>query len=400
MKAAAALTAILAAVLPAALATDVTLWQLAEGTGAPNAIVSGLSVEISPVAVQTDGQTVYVAKEAKSLLVVTTAGFTSTLVATPTTNTFTFRADASRYHLALQTTTQGVKAERTDECNLREDGSLVCAVKLVAESGNQKATVAVTTTGSPTPWYTISNVESLNLPTQGSSASSITASLFGALVGLGVTVGVLLRNAMFKKAFAYTVAAALAIPAVLAADATLTMLEDVFPTGEVNIDSGTTLGASAIGVDQHGATIYAVSQVKSLLVFGDATTTTTVLSTPTTETFTYIADASRYAAIVATHRPSGVAAAIVETCQKQADGKLECGQAFAVSHSAVGEIVLATATTGNGVAFATVSNVESNLPTISIPYGFSGAPHLAVGYGAQVGIFLSAVGVLAGALLV
>lgn len=94
--------------------------------------------------------------------------------------------------MALQTTDGGVSAERTDDCNLREDGSLVCSIKVVGESGNQKATVAVTTTGSPTPWYTISNVESLNLPTQGSSASSITASLFGTLVGLGLTAGVLL----------------------------------------------------------------------------------------------------------------------------------------------------------------------------------------------------------------
>ncbi|RXW16030.1 hypothetical protein EST38_g9830 [Candolleomyces aberdarensis] len=192
MKAVASFSVILAALLPAALATDVTLWQLAEGTSSPNAIVSGLSVEISPVAVQTDGQTVYVAKEAKSLMVVQSGAFTSTLVATPTTDTFTFRADASRYHLALKTQTAGVQAERTDDCTLRDDGSLVCSVKLVAESGGQKATVAVTTTGSPAPWYTISNVESLNLPTQASAASSITSPLFGTLMGLGLAVGVLL----------------------------------------------------------------------------------------------------------------------------------------------------------------------------------------------------------------
>ena len=76
-------------VLPAALASDVTLWQLAEETGSPGTVfmAPGFSVEISPISVQTDGQTVYVAKEAKSLIVAQSGAFTTTILATPTTNT-------------------------------------------------------------------------------------------------------------------------------------------------------------------------------------------------------------------------------------------------------------------------------------------------------------------------
>jgi hypothetical protein len=116
---------------------------------------------------------------------------------------------------------------------------------------------------------------------------------------------------------------------------------------------------------------------------------------------TYLADASRYAAVMATQAPSGAEAAIVETCQKQADGSLVCGQVFAAGQSDVGGIALVGVTTGNAVPFATISNVESlSLPTTSIAYGFaSGAPRSA-GSGAQVGMLLSAVGVLVGALLV
>ncbi|KAJ2933711.1 hypothetical protein H1R20_g3348, partial [Candolleomyces eurysporus] len=192
MKAVASFSVILAALVPAALATDATLWQMAEGTSPPNPITSGRSFEVSPVAVQTDGQTIYVGKAVQGPIVVQTGSITATLVPTPTTNTFTFRADASRYHMAIQTQTGGVRGEFKEDCTLRDDGNLVCSAKLIAESGAQKTTVAVTQTGSPVPWYTISNVESLNLPTQASAASSITSPLFGTLVGLGMAVGVLL----------------------------------------------------------------------------------------------------------------------------------------------------------------------------------------------------------------
>ncbi|RXW16031.1 hypothetical protein EST38_g9831 [Candolleomyces aberdarensis] len=193
MKAVASFSVILAALLiPAALATDVTLWQMAEATSSPSVIISGLSYDVSPVAVQTDGQTIYVAKEVKSLVVVEAGAFTTTLLPTPTTNTFTYRADASRYHIAIQTQTGGVRAELRDDCTLKDDGSLVCSYKVIGESGALKTTIEKTSTGSPRPWYTISNVESLNLPTQASAASSITSPLFGTLVGLGMAVGVLL----------------------------------------------------------------------------------------------------------------------------------------------------------------------------------------------------------------
>ncbi|KAJ2933744.1 hypothetical protein H1R20_g3350, partial [Candolleomyces eurysporus] len=204
---------------------------------------------------------------------------------------------------------------------------------------------------------------------------------------------------MLQKAFAYAVAAALAA---LAADVTLVMLDDAPPAGQTLIASGTTLGASPVAVDQNSATIYAVSQVNSLLVYQDATTTATLLSTPVTETFTYRADASRYAAAMATKAPSGVEAGILETCQKQADGSLVCGQVFAVGQSQVGGVALIGATTGSAKPFATISNVESlRLPTTSIAEASveTGTPRSA-GSRVQVGVFLSAVGVLAGALLV
>ncbi|RXW12998.1 hypothetical protein EST38_g12856 [Candolleomyces aberdarensis] len=195
MKAVASFSVILAVILiPAALATDVTLWQMAECTSSPKAIVSGLSYEVSLVAVQTDGQTIYVVKEAIILVVVRTGGFTSTLIPTPTTNTFAYRADASRYRVAFQTQIGEVRAEKSDDCILRDDGSLVCSVKVIGESGALKTTIAATTTGSPRPLYTISDVESLNLPTQASSvnASSITSPLFRTLVGIGMAMRVLL----------------------------------------------------------------------------------------------------------------------------------------------------------------------------------------------------------------
>ncbi|EAU86593.2 hypothetical protein CC1G_07789 [Coprinopsis cinerea okayama7 len=61
-----------------------------------------------------------------------------------------------------------------------------------------------------------------------------------------------------------------------------------------HILSGSHLGASPLSVDDEGLTHYAASHVYSFGVVEEPTTTTTYLTTPTTLSYTFRADASRY----------------------------------------------------------------------------------------------------------
>ncbi|TEB34089.1 hypothetical protein FA13DRAFT_65842 [Coprinellus micaceus] len=165
--------ALAAIFLPRVLAEDVTLFQLVEEppSTTDSVIRSGYSIGITPISVEKSGETVYVAAEAHSKAVYTNRLMTLTLIPSPTTVTYTFRADASRYHLALETNVSGVKGTREDDCTTDPStGKMVCVVRVIGKNDRTTQSVVATVTGTGAPWFTVTGVENLNLPTVDSGA--------------------------------------------------------------------------------------------------------------------------------------------------------------------------------------------------------------------------------------
>ncbi|KAG2008162.1 hypothetical protein CC2G_013621 [Coprinopsis cinerea AmutBmut pab1-1] len=156
-------------------------------------LASGTFLGVSPIAVDQEGATVYVATRVNSLVYVEKADQTSTLLATPTTTEYTFRADASRYYHAFPTTRGTVSAEDITECFYEDDGSIRCSHKVVVDNNGQPSTaVSHHTTGTQRPIATISDVENLALPTEGADEDDGEES--GAVRGRAGVVGLVIAG--------------------------------------------------------------------------------------------------------------------------------------------------------------------------------------------------------------
>ncbi|EAU80744.1 hypothetical protein CC1G_04854 [Coprinopsis cinerea okayama7 len=216
-----------ASLLPASHAQEtITLynWKAPDNaetpTGELGAIESALKaaedsksiVQVAPVAVGGDGATFYRAVEAQSIVASVRGDQLATVhLPTPTTNTYTFRADASRIHqkATSQSMIAGVTAaisyssdctHDVDSDTPVEEGVMVCNVKLEASAQVNKQAIITTSegvvTGVPTPWATVVNSEGLVLPSaepegeeDGSAMSKAGAMVPALLITMGICAG-------------------------------------------------------------------------------------------------------------------------------------------------------------------------------------------------------------------
>ncbi|KAF8962080.1 hypothetical protein BDZ97DRAFT_1826257 [Flammula alnicola] len=138
------------------------------------------------------------------------------------------------------------------------------------------------------------------------------------------------------------------------------------------------IGASAVSVQEGGATVYAVSDVQSLVVLESGTVTRTILSTPTTVTYTMAEGASTYSAaatitgIADSHNISEVTT--VECSGDGNGGEVHCIQIEAVSGAGVPATTATFTFTGTTVPIFTIKATSTSTPTRNIANSQHPAP--------------------------
>lgn len=202
-----------------------------------------------------------------------------------------------------------------------------------------------------------------------------------------------------------------------------------WPSAGVTISGpSVSYGATPVAVDQHGATVYIVTEVRSgTRVYQDPGLTRTSIVAPTTVACeqidslfsfsrviyylcsidSFIADASGYREII--RESPAVEPAYIDQCSRLPDGNFGC-VAGAVDRTSVGDgIVMDMTHTGPAIPFQTISNIETlNLPTTTIDEASLTAPRAtatttasgatnvpqSAGYRKEVSLALLGIGVL------
>ncbi|KAJ3519856.1 hypothetical protein NMY22_g13009 [Coprinellus aureogranulatus] len=356
--------------LPRALATDVTLFQLDEHPSTTEGIVrEGLSLTITPVSVETSGETAYVAVEAQSKAFYTNRFQTVTIVPSPTTHSYTFEADSTHYHIAVETIVNGAQGHSDEDCTIGGDGSMVCQVMVVLGNSLTTLSIPATSTGLAKPWYTISNVENLALPTPSNAALSAvhgTQAIKHWVKGRSPDVSSSLSPLPVMK---YTKAVVGAFAGVflhgaLAADVTLYQLDEAPATTEGIVRSGHSISITPVAVEQSGETVYVAVEAQSKAVYTNRFRTVTLVPSPTTATYTFEAGATHYHLALETS-VDGARGTRDDDCTFGGDGSMVCQVKVVVGNS---QTTLSIAATSTGLAkpWYTISNVENlALPTTS-----------------------------------
>ncbi|KAJ3518322.1 hypothetical protein NMY22_g13737 [Coprinellus aureogranulatus] len=383
--------------LPRALATDVTLFQLDEHPSTTEGIVrEGLSLTITPVSVETSGETVYVAVEAQSKAFYTNRFQTVTIVPSPTTHTYTFEADSTHYHFAVETIVNGAQGHSDEDCTIGGDRSMVCQVMVVVGNSLTTLSIPATSTGLAKPWYTISNVENLALPTPSNAALSAvhgTGTWMAMLLPtMGLFTGALLlitekarsRSRLHHDSTRFTTKGTQAIkhwvkgrsPDVSSSLSPLPVMK--YTKAVVGAFAGVFLhGALAADVtlyqlDEAPATtegiVRSVTRYPShqwlLSRVARQFRTVTLVPSPTTATYTFEAGATHYHLALETS-VDGASGTRDDDCTFGGDGSMICQVEVVVGNS---QTTLSIAATSTGLAkpWYTISNVENlALPTTS-----------------------------------
>ncbi|EAU86611.1 hypothetical protein CC1G_07807 [Coprinopsis cinerea okayama7 len=175
---------LLLALLPFTIAEDVTLFYPATPapTGLTQHIVSATVLGVSPLSVDDDGFTHYAATQVQSVGFWRLPETTTTYLTTPTTFTYTFKADASRYHATEEiiptptlsqsgvpaAATSAARAHSVQECTSFDNGTMSCSIEVLgaplSPSGTSETVYATSWLGQREPFATISNIETFNIP--------------------------------------------------------------------------------------------------------------------------------------------------------------------------------------------------------------------------------------------
>ncbi|KAF8148040.1 hypothetical protein B0H34DRAFT_803167 [Crassisporium funariophilum] len=174
---------------------DVTVFGVVPPQTTDTTIVSGTLLGVEAVGTVNGGaETVYRASEVNSLIVYKNSITTQTYLSTPSTVSYTFRADASRLWFEQDVDVAGQRGliHRKDACVLDGQGGGSCQQQIIYVVNNGQETVTATAayTGLAKPLYTITGVDAktltgITLPTA-SAASRKHASLSGAMAFGGI----------------------------------------------------------------------------------------------------------------------------------------------------------------------------------------------------------------------
>ncbi|KIK00442.1 hypothetical protein K443DRAFT_679161 [Laccaria amethystina LaAM-08-1] len=160
-------------------ALDVTLYGVEASQSVGNfatTVSAGTVLGALPVGVANDGATVYVVTEVQSLLVYQNTQTTQTVLSTPTTVTYNFKADSTKVEQDIVVTFSGVVGVGYASCVLDGDGGGQCGAEIIADVAgvNNPITVLSTTyTGKAQPFFTLNNVQTQGLPSLGDWSFSV-----------------------------------------------------------------------------------------------------------------------------------------------------------------------------------------------------------------------------------
>lgn len=139
-------------------------------------VSAGTVLGASPIGVANDGGTVYVITEVQSLMVYQNTQTTQTVLSTPTTITYNFKADSTKVEQDIAVTFSGVVGLGRASCLLDGDGGGQCGAEIIADLAgvNNPMTVLSTSyTGKAQPFFTLNNVQTRGMSSLGDWSFSV-----------------------------------------------------------------------------------------------------------------------------------------------------------------------------------------------------------------------------------